>query len=474
MSKEKKLELLKEIFRRDLESFGQFFFKHHLKLATPDFHREIYKLYQNENIKRIGIAAPRSHAKSTITDLIFLAWNIVHGKTRFVLLVSDTYSQAALFLETVKAEFESNDLLKSFYGDMCTGKWSEGEIVVGKTMVKAVGAGMKVRGVKYMESRPDLIIVDDLENDEAVESLERRDKMERWFNGALIPSMDKNGRLVMIGTILHYDSLLFKIISIDKYREFSKKVYRAINDFGPLWPQHLNMVELEQIKQDYISKGQGYLFYQEYQNDPVSDENRKFKLEKFKYFEESEIENRSMVTTITIDRAYSLDKTADATGIIVNSVDDQNNWYIRSAERFKGTEKDLIDKIFGLYMYFNPVKFGIEQKAFDYTIKPALEDEMRKRNTFFLVEGLKDLGKSKVVRIEGLVPRFESGSIFIKRDQTDLIDELIKFPRGLHDDLIDALAYQLEIALPGGDRATAKTFLPSHLTKKRIFSFNRH
>ncbi len=288
MPQEKKLEVLKEIFRRDLESFGQFFFKHHLKLATPNFHREIYKLYQDESIKRIGIAAPRSHAKSTITDLVFLAWNIVHGKTRFVLLVSDTYSQAALFLETVKAEFESNDLLKSFYGNLVSDKWSEGEIIVGagpqKTMIKAVGAGMKVRGVKYMESRPDLIIVDDLENDELVESLERRDKLERWFNGALVPSMDKGGRLVMIGTILHYDSLLYKIITVGKYREFTKKVYRAINDYGTLWPEHLNMVELEQIKQDYISKGQGYLFYQEYQNDPVSDENRKFKLEKFKYF----------------------------------------------------------------------------------------------------------------------------------------------------------------------------------------------
>ncbi len=474
MSQQDKLSLLKELFKRDLESFGQFFFKHHLKLSTPNFHRELYKLYENEEIKRIGIAAPRSHAKSTITDLVFLAWNIVHGKKKFILLVSDTYSQAALFLEAVKAELESNDLLIQFYGNLVTDKWSEGEIIAGSTMVKAVGAGMKVRGLKFKESRPDLIIVDDLENDEIVENLERRDKLERWFNGALVPSMDKFGRLVMIGTILHYDSLLFKVISPGRYTEFQKKLYRAINDFGPLWPEHLNMVELDKIKQDYVSKGQGYLFYQEYQNDPVSDENRKFKLEKFKYDEnEEELAAREMTTYITIDRAYSLAKTADSTGIIVNSVDRENNWHIRMAERFKGTEKELIDKIFGLYMYYNPVKFGIEQKAFEYTIKPALEDEMRKRNTFFLVEQLKDLGKSKVVRIEGLVPRFETGSIFIKRDQVDLIDELIKFPRSLHDDLIDALAYQLEIAVGGGDRATAKIYIPSHLKKRRIFSFNR-
>jgi hypothetical protein len=62
--------------------------------------------------------------------------------------------------------------------------------------------------------------------------------------------------------------------------EFTKKTYKAINTWGALWPEHLNIKELDQIMQDYFTKGQGYLFYQEYQNDPVSDENRKFKLKK--------------------------------------------------------------------------------------------------------------------------------------------------------------------------------------------------
>lgn len=404
--------------------------------------------------------------------MVYLAWEVVHAKKKFVLLVSDTYTQAALFLEALKAEFENNDKLKAIYGDMTSKNWSEGEIIVNGTMIKAVGAGMKVRGLKYLEHRPDLILIDDLENDELVESPERRDKLERWFNGALLPSMGKYGRVVYIGTILHYDALLYKITATNKYSEFIHKTYRAITTTGALWPEHLNLVELDKIKQSYVSKGQGYLFYQEYQNDPVSDENRKFKIEKFKYIkDENELASKELNTFITIDRAYSLDKTSDYTGIIVNSVDRDNNWYIRLAERFKGTEKELIDKIFGLYSYFLPVKFGIEQKAFEYTIKPALDDEMRKRNTHFLVEPLKDLGKAKTVRIEGLVPRFESGSIYLKREQVDLIDELTRFPRSAHDDLLDALSYQLSISMsPEGSRS--KVYYPSHL-KKRIFSFKR-
>ena len=150
-------------------------------------------------------------------------------------------------------------------------------------------------------------------------------------------------------------------------------------------------------------------------------------------------------------------------------MDTDNNWYVVQAERFKGTEKELIDKIFDLKAYYNPVKIGIEQKAFKYTLEPALKDEMRRRNTFFLVEELKDLGKAKNVRIEGLVPRFESGSIYLRQDQADLIDELIKFPKAMHDDLIDALAYQLTIAGTPRAHGSSRQFIPQHLNRKPIF-----
>ena len=462
LTNEEKIGTLKKIFSTDIEEFGKFFFPNHLRLKTPDFHKELYQILQSDR-KRIGWGAPRGHAKSTVIDLVYLAWAIVNQKARFILLVSDTYTQASLFLESLKAEFEANEELRGFYGNLVSDKWSEGEVVVGDIMVKAIGANMKVRGLKYKESRPDLVVCDDLENDEMVESQERREKFERWFNAALVPSMAKDGRIVVIGTIMHYDSLLSKILHPDQYQDFYKKTYQAITDDKALWPEHLNLLELDKIKQEFISKGQGYLFYREYMNDPVSGEHRKFKLEKFRYITpdlEMELQSKQLINFITVDRAYSMEKVADFTGLIVVSVDRENNWYVRLAERFKGTENAIIDKIFDLHSYFHPQRVGIEQKAFKYTLKPALEDEMRKRNTFFNVVELKDLARKKNVRIEGLIPRFETGSIYIKNDQVDLIDELIKFPAAKHDDLIDALSYCLEIAGTASLGAQARTFYP--------------
>ena len=466
------LAALKEVFNNDVELFGKFFFPHYVKNEVPEFHKDIYSVYEDTSIKKIAIGAPRGHAKSTITDLVYLAWVVCTQKAHFVLLISDTYSQSVLFLDAVKGELESNEKLKAFYGHLSSKKWSEGEIVANDVMVKSLGAGMKVRGLKFREFRPDLIICDDLENDEAVENKDRREKFERWFTGALLPSMAKDARVIVIGTILHFDSLLAKLLDPTKYSGWYKKTYRAINDWGALWPEHLSLEELEEIKQEYISQGQVFLFYQEYQNDPVSSEFQKFKLEKIKYYEDGDLVTKDFRTYITIDRSYSLEKTADFTAIVVVSVDKENKWYIRMAERFKGTEKDIIEKIFDLHSYFHPELFGIEQKAFKYTLKPALDDEMRKRNAFFKCIELKDLGRGKNVRIEGLIPRFESGSVLLKRDQTDLIDELIKFPKGVHDDLIDALAYQLETSAGAAYKGRHARQSVSRHVRRTFFTIN--
>ena len=107
LDQQTKKESLKRVFASNIELFGKFFFPHYLKNETPAFHRELYELYEKDVIKKIAIAAPRGHAKSTITDLVYLAWVICNKKANFVLLISDTYSQSVLFLDALKGDRKS-------------------------------------------------------------------------------------------------------------------------------------------------------------------------------------------------------------------------------------------------------------------------------------------------------------------------------------------------------------------------------
>lgn len=439
-------QIARQIFRYKIEPFANYCFSHHQTKPTPEFHREIYKLYEDWNLTRIGIGAPRSHSKTSITDLFFLAWVIVNQKAKFILLVSDTYSQATLFLETLKAELEGNEKLKMLYGKLTSDHWSEGEIITNGIMVKALGAGMKVRGLKFRESRPDLIIVDDLENDELVENKERREKLERWYNGALIPSLTKDGRIIVIGTILHYDSLLAKILDKKLYTEYTKRTYRAVENGQPLWPEHLNLEELEKLKQEYIAKGQASLFYSEYMNDPIDKESQEFKREFILYRSQEEVDKLQTNNYLTVDTAISERSSADYTGFCDNSVDRENKWNLK-AWRKRINPLELIDTLFALHRERRYNQIGIEKTIYLQAIQPFLDEEMRKRNEFLPIVELLHNQQAKETRIRGLLPRYASRSVFhIEGQCNDLEDEMMTFPKGIHEDILDSLAYQLQIA----------------------------
>lgn len=437
----------------DMDIFAYNFLANSTKNETPDFHIYIERDLINPEIKRLVIVAPRGHAKSTVAVFIFCLWAICFKKFKFIVIVSDTSTQAKAFLESIKSELENNVLIKQYFGNLVGEKWNENFIVT-QTDIKVVikGAGQKIRGINYKTQRPDCIICDDIQNDDMAKSKNRRDKLKSWFNSSLIPALDVNGRIIVIGTIMHYDDLLSNLSDPEKYDDWTKKKYKAIENGKPLWPDRFTMEKLEQIKKAFADAGQLYLFYQEYMNDPISDENRKFKFEKIKYYKPDDIEGLKLDVYILMDRAYSMAKTADFTGLaVVGLHKETNNLYILQSERIKADDNVIIQMIFDLRnTYYNNPNYtlksiAIEQKALDMTLKPHLVDKMRIEGVFFEVEPLKDMGRNKNLRIEGLLPRFNLGTIFFRREFQDLIDELTLFPLAKHDDLSDALAYSLDL-----------------------------
>lgn len=233
---------------------------------------------------------------------------------------------------------------------------------------------------------------------------------------------------------------------------------KAIREDGSLFfPQKLSKEFLENTKRAVGS----YIFSNQYLNEIIPSDKQSFRREWFRYF--AELPKR-INTFLFVDPAISQADTADYTGVVVVSVDADSNWYIRFARRYRVTPTQLIDLIFKINTQFAPQAIGIEEVAYQKSLLYFLHEEMRRRNVVLPIKGVRPpTDKTKEMRILSLVPRFEFGRIAMAQGLTDLELELLKFPRGSHDDLIDALASVEYIYYPPDkEKKWAKPPKPNH------------
>lgn len=250
-------------------------------------------------LRRAAIALPRKWAKSTIVVLAFPLWCAVTGRRHFILLVSDTDGQALDRSRDIRDELEENELLRADFGalapELTEGghvrsgrrRWTEHDFTLSNGVrIKAAGAGQKLRGLRKRERRPDLVLCDDLENDEHVETREQRNKYRRWFTRTLIPLLDAVGAsLLVVGTILHHDSLLARLTSAEHFTSFWKWVSACMDPPGDfdhgrsLWPERFplrrgpdtpdDLDTLEQMRNEDMGP---HAFATEMLNEPVDDD----------------------------------------------------------------------------------------------------------------------------------------------------------------------------------------------------------
>lgn len=218
---------------------------------------------------------------------------------------------------------------------------------------------------------------------------------------------------------------------------------RAFNADGSLFfPEKLTHEFLEQQKRTQGS----YIYSNQYLNEIIPAELQTFKRDWIKYYSIIPEEAHNF---IFIDPAISQADSADFTGIVVVAVDSEKRWYIRYARRHKITPTQLITTIFLLNREFKPQVIGIEDVAYQKSLLYFLEEEVQRRQEHLPVKGIKPPSdKTKQMRILSLVPRFEWGRIFLNQGLNDLELELMQFPRGSHDDVIDALAGVEYISYP--------------------------
>lgn len=207
-----------------------------------------------------------------------------------------------------------------------------------------------------------------------------------------------------------------------------------LEDGSLLFPERLTQEFLDRAKKTMGS----YLFANQYLNEIIPEDEQTFKKHWLKYYAALP---ENVYSFGFIDPAISQADSADYTGMVIVSVDTEKNWYTRYASRQRLNPSQIIEACFKLCAQFDLKCLGIEDVAFQRALVHFAHEEMRRRGKQIPLTGIKrGPDVSKQTRILGLVPRFEWGTLFLSQGLTDLELELSQFPRGAHDDIIDALA----------------------------------
>ena len=240
---------------------------------------------------------------------------------------------------------------------------------------------------------------------------------------------------------------------------------KAIRDDNTLFfPEKLSLEFLASAKRTLGS----YTYANQYLNQIIPSDLQTFKKEWIKYYAEVP---KDHLTFIFVDPAISQADSADFTGVVVVHVDVEKRWYVSFARRYKITPTAIIDLLFTLTKQFNPQAIGVEDVAYQKALIYFLDEEMRRRNILIPVTGIRaPTSKTKQARILGLVPRLEWGHLYFNQGLQDLELEMFQFPRGAHDDLIDALAnIELIAFAPEKKNDEAKEVGPNHPDYEKKF-----
>lgn len=439
--------------------------------ASPEFHKEMWELCCSDN-RFVAIAAPRGHAKSTAITFGYGLATLLFRERKFMLLVSDTEAQAALFLGNIKnALMDNQELIELFglkrnlAGQVAFVKDSETDVIVEfddghKFRIIAKGSEQKLRGLLWNNSRPDIIIGDDMENDELVMNKERRAKFKKWVNNALLPCRSDKGIIRFVGTILHMDSMLEGLMPkpydkktiTEPLKQYSSKrtmwksiKYRAHSeDFKfLLWPQKKTVEEFKMLRQQAYDIGMPDGYSQEYLNIPIDESTTYFRRADFLPLREEDFK-RPVRYYITADLAISEKETADYSVFVVGAVDEDKRLQIRNVIRERMDGREIVDTLLALQKLYDPEAIGIEEMQVSRAIGPFLREEMIRNNNFISLLLLKHGGKDKITRARSIQARMRAqGCKFDKAGDwyTTFEDELMRFPRDKHDDQVDAFSY---------------------------------
>lgn len=421
------------------------------------FHKTLCNFVQDRPDKKKLILIPRSHLKTKLISTGYPVFKIAQNPKIRILVASATWQMAVDIHTAIQKTLQGSETLIEIWGDFSKEAtiWSQDNTRLAandkrEPTITAAGVDKNLVGGHY-----DLILCDDIVNRDNVATMDQISKVITRYRDYL-DLLEPHGEMIIIGTRWHDADLYGWLMepgnqSSTDFLTLIMKAYEGNlmtgEDFSPLWPGKFDREGL--LKK---LRGEGWAhFSSQYLNDPVPEEDAIFKRSWFHYYEADDVRGKLFNKFLLIDPAISLSKDADYTAMIVVGVDEYNNLFILDVVRARLSPSDIINQIFRLRDLWHLQDVAMEQVAFQKAIGYSLRDDIRFKKQPFHITELKPNERSKDTRIKGLQPLYENGKVFHNKQLANNIyleDELVRFPRSSHDDLIDAFAYALDIIYP--------------------------
>lgn len=418
-----------------IESFAGTFLspRYDNKVPTANFHREAWELYASAH-PQVMCIAPREHAKSTALTMDYILAEVMFRTSDYVILVSSTEEFAAEQLGNIAEELRVNDDLirefhvRGFEVDSKTDiiiKCADGH----RFRILCRGAEQRIRGRLWNGKRPNLLVVDDAEDDEQVENVDRRRKFSRWFFRAAKQALGRFGKTRVHGTILHPDSLLNTLRKNKSWKHLYYKAHESFDDFSnPLWPENWPEARLRNRRQEFIDAMDASGYSQEFLNDPLDSSDAFLRRADFLPMETTDYMSPKVVCAAA-DFAVSKADRANRTSFTVGGKDVENHLHFIDQKVGRWDPLEWIDEMFRVQVMHNPEVFWVEDGVIWKAVSPMLYAEMLSRDIRINVEPRLPI-KDKASRGRSLQRRMRAGQCrFDKRAEwyPGFEDELLRF-----------------------------------------------
>lgn len=446
------------ITRESLWYFFHLYFAHYVKYATAPFQAEMFSLIEDENVSNLFIVAFRGSGKSTIITTAYPIWSIL-GKQqkKFVLILCQTQVQAKQHMRNLRQELENNSVLKDDLGPFKeeADEWGSFSLVFAEhgARITAASSEQSIRGLRHNQHRPDLIIGDDVEDIASTKTREGRDKTFQWFTGEVIPTGDRTTRIIVIGNLLHEDSLLMRL----KERVEKKTINGVFKEY-PLVTKDGQILwigkypTLEEVESEKLRAGNEFAWQREYMLKIVPADDQAIYREWIQYYDEIPPPTRFKSgyssyreVRIGVDPAISKSAYADYTAMVpglLYEVEDGYRVYvlpriINKRMNFPETVDmcRLLETEYHAQRGAHP-SFVVE----DVGYQKALPQQLEKEGIRY-VKMVRPGTTDKRTRIVLTASAIKNGRVLFPREGAEeLVQQLVHLGVEKHDDLADAFA----------------------------------